>query len=236
MPPDHTTELDRATRQLTDAIEQRRLAAERLTTARVRLEHAPHRERDAAAGDVDRPLGDLRSRTASERDLRVDVDGLADYQRQRRSVVVEQQPIRAPLLAEHALLTRVLDDTLTERVVALAADPPQHLRAELGPVPANEAGRAVWCHHAARHEANLDHPTPNGRLAGLYAVRSYPRQEIALAAQAAPDLPRNDKLEAWSAVNAEIRPVLTQQDLNHHEHARRAETYSSPDRGVSPSL
>lgn len=33
-----------------------------------------------------------------------------------------------------------------ERVTALAADPPDHLRTRLGPFPANEAGRPVWCH------------------------------------------------------------------------------------------
>ena len=236
VPPDRTADLDRATRQLTRAIDQRRLAAERLTTARDRLEGAPCGGREAAATDVDRRLVDLRARTASERDLRVSVERLADHQRQRNAVLAEQQPVRGPLLAEETLLTLALDNTLTERVVTLAADPPQHLRAELGPVPVNEAGRAVWCHHAARHEANLDHPIQDGRLTGRNAPRSNARQEIALAAQAAPDLPRSDTLKAWASISAEIRPFLTHHDLQHPEHARHAETYRSPDRGISPSL
>jgi len=236
VPLDRTADLDRATMQLTDAIDQRRLAAERLTIARVNLEGAPRRAKDDAAADVDRRLGDLRARTASERHLRVSVDRLADHQRQRNAVLVEQQPIRGQLLAEQVLLTRSLDDTLTERVIALAADPPPHLHAQLGPVPTNEAGRAVWCHHAARHEANLDHPTPDGRLAGLYALRPNPRQEIALAAQPSLALPRRDTLEAWAAVTSEIRPLLTQHELQRHEHARHAETYRPPDRGISPTL
>ncbi len=236
LPADRSVELDRATRQLTQAIDQRRQAAERLTTARDRLEHAPRRYKDVAAADVDRRLADLRTRTASERDLHVGVDRLADHQRQRNAVLAEQHPVRGQLLAEETLLTRALDATLTERVVALAADPPQHLRAELGPVPADEAGRAVWCHHAARHEANLDHPDPDGRFAGLRILRSHPRDEIALAARAAPDLRRGDTLEAWAAVTAEIRPFVTQHELQRHEHARNVETYRTPEPDISPSL
>ncbi|HEV8116366.1 MAG TPA: hypothetical protein VGP53_09025 [Acidimicrobiales bacterium] len=94
----------------------------------------------------------------------------------------------------------------------------------------------MWCHHAARHEANLDHPTPDGHLAGLRILRSHPRDEIALAARTAPDLRRSDTLEAWAAVTFEIRPFLTQNELQHHESARHAETYRTPDRGISPSL
>ncbi len=236
LPADRTTDLDRATRQLDQAIARRHQAAERLTTARDRLEHAPRRKRDVAAADVDRRLAELRARTSSERDLHVTIGCLADHQRQRNAVLVEQHPVRGQLLAEETLLSRALDETLTERVIALAGDPPPHLRAQLGPVPANEAGRAVWCHHAARHETNLDHPTPDGHLAGLRLLRSHPRQEIALAAQAAPDLRRSDTLEAWAAVTAEIRPLLTQHELQRHEHALNAETYRSPDRGISPSL
>jgi len=236
LPADRSVELDLANRQLTQAIDQRHQAAERLTTARDRLEHAPRREQDVAADEVDRRLCDLRARTGSERDLHVNCDRLADHQRHRTAVLVEQHPVRGQLLAEETLLARALDETLTERVVALAADPPEHLRVKFGPVPDNEAGRAVWCHHAARHQANLDHPPPDGRFAGLSLLRSHPRDEIAVAAQAAPGLPRSDTLQAWAAVSAEIRPFVTQHELQPHEHARNAETSPSPDRGISPSL
>jgi len=236
LPADRTAEFDRATRQLTDAVDRRHQAAEGLTTARDHLEHAPRRDKDGAAADVDRRLADLRVRTSNERDLRVSVDRLADHQRQRTAVLAEQHPVRGPLLAEETLLTGALDDTLTERVVALAADPPQHLRAQLGPVPANDAGRAVWCHHAARHETNLDHPTPDRRFAGLNVFRSHPREEIALAARVAPDLPRRDTVQAWAAAAAEIRPFLTHHDLQHPEHTRHAENYRTPEPGISPSL
>lgn len=105
-----------------------RRASEALAAARSRLEHARRPESDTAAANVDRRLRGLRERTDAGCTLRNKVDDLTDHQHQRQAVVNEQNPARGPLLAEQALLTQALDETLVNRVL-------DELEAEAGTVP-----------------------------------------------------------------------------------------------------
>ena len=237
IPPDRTGDLDRTARALNEATDQRGQATARLATARARLEGARHPERPAAEANVESNLRGLRTRTDNEQALRASIDRLADHQRQRSAILAEQQPTRGPLLVESGLLSRALDDTLAERVIALAADPPQHLRAELGPVPTNDAGRAVWCHHAARHEARLDcRARDDAGFAGLDLLRPEPRREILLAASTSPDVPRSDTVEDWAGVTAKIRPLANGRRLTLEDQASLTDLRQAHQPDLSPDL
>ena len=207
IPKDRSAELTRVTASLARTSAAREQAAGRLVAARERLEQAnsrrwrkPAQVRPATAG-VERALHTLRQQIDKEADLQVRLDDVTANEQCRRTVLADTATTRGALLNDRTLLTRALEDTLVERVTALATDPPEHLRSRLGPVPPNETGRAAWCHYAARIEADLD---CDGTISPPSRYTIDPRHVISQAATA-PDIERNDTLDAWDQTATTIR-------------------------------
>ena len=207
LPSDRSAELTRVTASLARTSAAREQAAGRLAAARERLEQAnsrrwpkPAQVRAATAG-VERALHTLRQQVDKEADLRLRLDHVTVHERRRRAALADTAPARGALLNDGVLLTHALDDTLVERVTGLATDPPDHLRSQLGSVPPNQTGRAVWCHYAARIEADLDR---NGTISPPSRYTIDPRNVISHAATA-PDIQRSDTLETWDQTVTIIR-------------------------------
>ena len=218
IPKDRSAELTRVIASLARTSAARDQAAGRLAAARERLEQAnsrrwpkPAQVRAATAG-VERALHTLRQQIDKEADLQRNLNDITTHEQRRRAALADTATARGALLNDGVLLTHALDDTLVERVTALATDPPDHLRSRLGPVPPNETGRAAWCHYAARIEADLDR---NGTISPPSRYTIDPRNVISHAATA-PDIQRNDTLDAWDQSAATIRADALHHWPEHH--------------------
>ena len=207
IPTDRSAELDRVTAALARTTAARDDAASGLAAARARLEQANSRhwprpaEVPAATAGIERALDTLRKQIDKESNLRRRLDDVTAHEQRRRTALADTAPARGALLNDRSVLTRALDDTLVERVTVLATDPPEHLRSRLGPVPPSETGRAVWCHYAARIEADLDR---DGTISAPSRYTINPRIVVSHAATA-PDIERNDIRDAWDQVASTIR-------------------------------
>jgi hypothetical protein len=207
IPTDRSAEFNRVTADLARTTTTREAAGEGLAAARARLERAngglwprPTEVRVATAG-VERALHSLRQQIDKEADLRLRLEDVIAHEQRRRAALADTAPTLGALLNDRGLLSHALDETLVERVAALATDPPDHLRGRLGSVPPNETGRAAWCHYAARIEADLDR---NGTISPPPRYSVDPRNVIGHAATA-PDIERNDTLDAWDQAASTIR-------------------------------
>jgi hypothetical protein len=207
IPTNRSAEHDRVTAYLARTTTAREAAGQRLAAARERLEQVngglwPRTDEvRAATAGVERALHSLRQQIDTEADLRLRLDDVTAHEQRRRAALADTAPTRGALLNDRVLLSHALDETLVERVAALATDPPDHLRSDLGSVPPSETGRAAWCHYAARIEADLDR---NGTISAPSRYSIDPRNVISHAATT-PDIERNDTLDAWDQAASTIR-------------------------------
>jgi hypothetical protein len=165
-------------------------AEQALSDCRARLEEAGrrrwgrHDREGVAATSAELALAEHRlgQAVAAEAAVRDRLGGLSRHQEQRDRAVVDSAQQRKDLETTLGQVDAALDHTRIERVRALAGDPPSYLVSQLGPPPGSRAGRAVWCHHALRIEAVLDH-TDGTRPAGtgLSRSRERSRQEVIIA-------------------------------------------------------
>ena len=164
VPEDRTDQWDQARRQLADVVSQVHQAEELVAQSQARLQDARGRRwgrhDQNAVADAQAQLAAAERRaqkaTSAERDLRERLAALAEHQQQRQQRLADVAVPRQEIGTTLAQVDAALDRTRPDRVAALADDPPDHLVARIGPVPATLAGRAVWCHHALDIEAAFD--------------------------------------------------------------------------------
>ncbi|HET9077034.1 MAG TPA: MobF family relaxase, partial [Acidimicrobiales bacterium] len=165
VPKDRTQEWEQARQRLPEAVRQRHQTEQSLAEVEARLEDAQRRRwgrhDHRAIADAQAQLAALHQQAeraaAEERRLRDHLAELADHQRARQQHIADSAGRRGQRAETVAQLDDALDRTRLDRVRRLADDPPEHLVTRLGAPPGSAAGRAVWCHHALRIEADRDH-------------------------------------------------------------------------------
>lgn len=188
LPTDRSAVLHRVTAALGRTTASRAAAAGQLAAARARLEQSNGRpwprpsDVRAATAAVERALHALRQQISKEAELRLRLDEMTAHEHRRRSALANTAPTRGAHLNDRALLNHALDDTLVERVTALAADPP----------PTSAAGSVP------------SHPTRPVAPPGATTPPASRPTSTAMAPSA--PLPGTPSTPAWSSASPPRRP------------------------------
>jgi conjugative relaxase-like TrwC/TraI family protein len=186
---DRAQEWQQARHQLPGLVRQRHQAEQKLADSQARLQDAgrrrwgrhDHDAMAAAQAEVAADQNRAEQATNEERDLRDRLGALAEHQQRRQHVITQTAPRRKELDTRLAQIDAALDRSRPDRVAALAEHPPPHLVTLIGSVPDSSAGRAVWCHHAQRIEADLDHHGAASRRVNGTPQIDRARRQIAVA-------------------------------------------------------
>jgi hypothetical protein len=227
IPTDRREEWDDAHQRLPAILSTRYWAEQALAQSRAHLDEVSrrrwarryHQAIATAEREVASAGQEMERAVAAEQNLREHLADLAQHQERRQKALAAIAPRRKECEGKLAELGRTLDDTRTDRVLALAEEPPAQLAERLGQAPSSPAGRAVWCHHALAMEAALDQndgATPSWTGQSEQLLRAH--QEITVAGRlletssSAPDPTEWAKLagRAGSILDEAYRNVMAQ--------------------------
>jgi hypothetical protein len=164
IPPDRSRDLDVARQDLDGAVQRRQEAGRDVAVSQAELDqhHSrrwPRRDRDAISRctqRLDRARDHFADEVNAENVARSRFADLGQDQQDHVTAAEATAGQRQTLTASIRQIDRALDRTLTERVLRIVERPGALYLDILGPVPADPAGRAVWCQRAGELERCRD--------------------------------------------------------------------------------